>query len=78
MGLAPERYDSNAWQSSLEVGYAFQLSGDAVRGGVYLEPQVQVGYTSLTMASHVYSADTSVRSVGGSEIFGRAGCDFLG
>lgn len=77
MGMLPSRYDSNAWQGSLEAGYAFQISGDAQRGGTYLEPQLQIGYTRLKVDRHVDSAGTQVDGSAGG-LFGRAGLRLSG
>jgi autotransporter family porin len=73
IGLATERYDSKAWQGAVETGYAFRLGS-----AVLLEPQVQVGYTDLTMDDHTEANGTIVRSDRDGGLFGRAGLRLSG
>lgn len=77
-GLATERYDSKAWQGAVEVGYAFRLTGDAARGGLYLEPQVQVGYTDTDSDTHVEANGTIVEAQEAGGMFARAGLRLSG
>ncbi|MBK0014837.1 autotransporter domain-containing protein, partial [Stenotrophomonas sp. S41] len=59
IGLASERYDSRAWQGAVETGYAFRL-GIASNGGIYLEPQLQVGYSRWDDDRHTETNGTVV------------------
>jgi len=77
-GLASERYDSKAWQGAVEAGYAFRLSGNAVPGGLYLEPQVQVGYTDITSETHVEANGTTVEAREAGGLFTRTGLRLSG
>lgn len=77
-GLASERYESKAWQGAVEAGYAFRISGDAARGGLYLEPQVQVGYTDISSDTHVETNGTIVEVQEAGGMFARAGVRLSG
>jgi len=71
-GLALERYDSRAWQSSIEAGYRF----DAGRIGgmaLSLEPQLQLTHTAASMDAHVESNGTVVAWTGGNGLSTRVG-----
>lgn len=77
-GLSVERYDSKAWQGAVEAGYAFRLSGDPIRGGLYLEPQIQVGYTDISSDPHVEENGTIVEAVEAGGMFTRTGLRLSG
>lgn len=77
VALTPERYDSKAWQGALEAGYALRLSGDA-SGGVFLEPQLQVGYNRWDTLRHTEANGTVVTSRDADGVFGRAGVRLSG
>lgn len=68
VGLPAERYDGRGWQGAVETGYAFVLGQK-----VSLEPQLQVGYTDLTMDEHTEANGAMVRSERDGGLFGRAG-----
>lgn len=71
-GLAPERYDSNLWQSSLEAGYAFGL-GNIGSTAVRLQPELQLVYTDASTDWHQEANGTVVRHQGESGLSGRLG-----
>lgn len=71
-GLATEQYDSRAWQGALEVGHAFRIGGGG-HGGVFLEPQLQVGYTRWSDVRHLEQNGTLVTSEDANGTFGRVG-----
>ena len=77
-GLTTERYDSKAWQGSVEAGYAFRVTGDAARGGIYLEPQLQVGYTDMNSDTHIEENGTIVEAQRAGGMFARAGLRLSG
>lgn len=77
-GLSVERYDSKAWQGAVEAGYAFRLSGDPARGGIYLEPQIQVGYTDISSDTHVEENGTIVDAQEAGGMFARTGLRLSG
>lgn len=72
IGLAAERYDSRMWQGAVETGYAFRMSSSS-DGGMYFEPQLQVGYSLWDDLRHTEANGTVVvtRDVDG--LFGRVG-----
>lgn len=71
-GLAPERYDSNLWQSSLEAGYAFGL-GSIGSTAVRLQPELHLVYTDASTDWHQEANGTVVRNEGDSGLSGRLG-----
>ncbi|WP_313460025.1 autotransporter outer membrane beta-barrel domain-containing protein [Stenotrophomonas sp.] len=75
--LATERYDSKAWQGAVEVGYAVTVrqSGNS---RVFLEPQLQVGYTRWDDVRHVERNGTLVHTADASGAFGRVGVRLSG
>ena len=75
--LATERYDSKAWQGAVEVGYAVTVrqSGNS---RVFLEPQLQVGYTRWDDVRHIERNGTLVRTADASGAFGRVGVRLSG
>lgn len=77
IGLAGERYDSRAWQGAVETGYAFRLGG-ASNGGIYLEPQLQVGYSRWDDDRHTETNGTVVGTENADGLFGRAGLRLSG
>lgn len=77
IGLADERYDSRAWQGAVEAGYAFRVGG-ASNSGIYLEPQLQVGYNRWDNARHTEVNGTVVTTENANGVFGRAGLRLSG
>jgi len=77
IGLAGERYDSRAWQGAVETGYAFRVGG-ASNGGIYLEPQLQVGYSRWDGNNHTEANGTVVNAENADGLFGRAGLRLSG
>ncbi len=77
IGLAAERYDSRAWQGAVETGYAFRVGG-ASNGGIYLEPQLQVGYSRWDSNRHTEANGTVVGAENANGMFGRAGLRLSG
>ncbi|WP_303635675.1 autotransporter family protein [Stenotrophomonas tuberculopleuritidis] len=77
IGLADERYDSRAWQGAIETGYAFRIGG-ARNGGIYLEPQLQVGYNRWDGNRHTEVNGTVVTTEDADGMFGRAGVRLSG
>lgn len=77
-GLSVERYDSKAWQGAVEAGYAIRISGDPTRGGIYLEPQLQVGYTDISSDTHVEENGTIVKAQEAGGMFARTGLRLSG
>ncbi|MBH1393502.1 autotransporter outer membrane beta-barrel domain-containing protein [Stenotrophomonas maltophilia] len=77
IGLDAERYDSHAWQGAVETGYAFRLGG-ASNGGIYLEPQLQVGYSRWDSNRHTEANGTVVSTENANGVFGRAGLRLSG
>ncbi|WP_312320661.1 autotransporter outer membrane beta-barrel domain-containing protein [Stenotrophomonas sp.] len=75
--LATERYDSRAWQSAVEVGYAFAISRGP-NSSVFVEPQLQVGYTRWDSLQHTERNGTVVRAEDANGAFGRAGVRISG
>lgn len=77
IGLDAERYDSRAWQGAVETGYAFRV-GSAINGGIYLEPQLQVGYSRWDSNRHTEANGTVVSTENANGVFGRAGLRLSG
>lgn len=77
VALTPERYDSKAWQGALEAGYALRLGGNA-KGGLFLEPQLQVGYNRWDNLHHTEANGTVVTTRDADGLFGRAGVRLSG
>ncbi|HBS56458.1 MAG TPA: autotransporter outer membrane beta-barrel domain-containing protein [Stenotrophomonas sp.] len=77
VALTPERYDSKAWQGAVEAGYALRLGGDA-SGGLFLEPQLQVGYNRWDNLRHTEANGTVVTTRDADGVFGRAGVRLSG
>ncbi|PJL13045.1 autotransporter outer membrane beta-barrel domain-containing protein [Stenotrophomonas maltophilia] len=77
VGLAEERYDSRAWQGAIETGYAFRVGG-ASNGGIYLEPQLQVGYNRWDGNRHTEANGTVVNTDDANGMYGRAGLRLSG
>ncbi|TIK68064.1 autotransporter outer membrane beta-barrel domain-containing protein [Stenotrophomonas maltophilia] len=77
IGLDAERYDSRAWQGAVETGYAFRVGG-ASNGGIYLEPQLQVGYSRWDSNRHTEANGTVVSTENANGVFGRAGLRLSG
>lgn len=76
-GLVTEQYDSRAWQGALEVGHAFRL-GRGDNGGVFIEPQLQVGYTRWNDVRHLENNGTLVTNDDANGTFGRVGVRLSG
>lgn len=80
--LAKERYDSRAASASLEAGYTVKMV-DGARTTVFVEPQLQVGYTRFSAGDHTEANGTVVTGsdVGGLgsrvgvRVFGHAATD---
>ncbi|MGE6332997.1 autotransporter outer membrane beta-barrel domain-containing protein [Stenotrophomonas sp. NPDC077659] len=77
LALTPERYDSKAWQGAVEAGYALRVGG-AANGGLYLEPQLQVGYNRWDDLRHTEANGTVVTTRDADGLFGRAGVRLSG
>ncbi len=77
IGLADERYDSRAWQGAVEAGYAFRVGGVS-NGGIYLEPQLQLGYNRWDSNRHTEANGTVVTTEDADGLFGRAGLRLSG
>jgi autotransporter family porin len=77
VGLAVERYGSSAWKGAVETGYSFRAGG-ANNRNIYLEPQLQVGYSSWDNLRHTEANGTVVTTQGADGIFGRAGLRMSG
>lgn len=77
VALTPERYDSKGWQSALEAGYALRLGG-AAQGGLFLEPQLQVGYSRWNDLRHTEANGTVVTTRDAYGLFGRVGMRLSG
>lgn len=75
--LATERYDTRAWQGALEAGHAFRL-GRGEHGGVFIEPQLQVGYTRWNDVRHLEQNGTLVTTEDANGTFGRVGVRLSG
>lgn len=76
-GLAEERYDSDLWQSSLEVGYRFDI-GHVGNTALSLQPELQLVYTDAATDVHTEANGTVVRNLGNSGLSGRAGLRLQG
>ncbi|HDS1139515.1 TPA: autotransporter outer membrane beta-barrel domain-containing protein [Stenotrophomonas maltophilia] len=77
VALAAERYDTRAWQGAVEGGYAFRVGG-ASDGGLYVEPQLQVGYSRWNDTRHTEVNGTVVTTDDANGLFGRAGVRLSG
>ncbi len=77
LALTPERYDSKAWQGAVEAGYAVRVGG-AANGGLFLEPQLQVGYNRWDDLRHTEANGTVVTTRDADGLFGRAGVRLSG
>ncbi|WP_239506905.1 autotransporter outer membrane beta-barrel domain-containing protein [Stenotrophomonas maltophilia] len=77
VALTPERYDSKGWQGALEAGYALRVGG-AAHGGLFLEPQLQVGYSRWDALHHTEANGTVVTSRDADGLFGRVGVRLSG
>nr|WP_277948692.1 autotransporter outer membrane beta-barrel domain-containing protein [Stenotrophomonas maltophilia] len=77
VALAAERYDSKVWQGAVETAYAFRVSGGS-NGGIYLEPQVQIGYSRWDNLHHTEANGTVVTSTDADGLFGRLGVRLSG
>jgi len=70
--LAPERYNSQVWSTSLEAGYAAEL-GRGQNSAWYLEPQAQAIFTRVQSDDHVEAGGTTVSEVGAGGVTTRVG-----
>lgn len=77
LALDPERYDTRAWQGALEAGYAFRLA-TSDSSSIYLEPQLQVGYSRWDSYRHTESNGTAVEANDADGMFGRVGMRLSG
>jgi autotransporter family porin len=77
VGLITERYDSRGWQGAIETGYAFRVGG-AQNGGIFLEPQLQVGYNRWDDLHHTEANGTVVTTQDADGLYGRAGLRLSG
>ncbi|HEL2966682.1 TPA: autotransporter outer membrane beta-barrel domain-containing protein [Stenotrophomonas maltophilia] len=77
VGLTPERYDSKVWQGAVETGYAFRAGG-ASNAGIYVEPQLQVGYNRWDDLRHTEANGTVVTTQDADGLYGRAGMRLSG
>ncbi|HEL5402515.1 TPA: autotransporter outer membrane beta-barrel domain-containing protein [Stenotrophomonas maltophilia] len=77
VGLEAERYRSRAWQGTLEAGHTFRIGG-ASNGGVYLQPELQVGYNRWSDTRHTEVNGTEVTIEDANGLFGRAGVRLSG
>lgn len=71
--LATERYDSRAWQGALEVGHAFRIGAAEDAGMLFVEPQLQVGYTRWNDVRHAEHNGTVMTNEDANGVFGRVG-----
>ncbi|WP_313341155.1 autotransporter outer membrane beta-barrel domain-containing protein [Stenotrophomonas sp.] len=71
--LATERYDSRAWQGALEVGHAFRIGRSGSASMLFVEPQLQVGYTRWNDVQHREQNGTVMTSDDANGVFGRVG-----
>jgi autotransporter family porin len=71
--LATERYDSRAWQGALEVGHAFRIGRSGSASMLFVEPQLQVGYTRWNDVQHTEQNGTVMTSDDANGVFGRVG-----
>jgi len=71
-GVAQERYDTRAWQTSIEAGYRFDAGSI---GGLQLslQPQLQLTHTAVSMDTHVESNGTVIADAGGNGLSTRVG-----
>lgn len=77
VGLDAERYDSRGWQGAIETGYAFRVGG-AQAGGIFLEPQLQVGYNRWDDLRHAEANGTVVTTQDADGLYGRVGLRLSG
>lgn len=77
VGLETERYDSRGWQSAIETGYAFRVGGSQ-NGGIFLEPQLQVGYNRWDDLRHTEANGTVVTTQDADGLYGRVGLRLSG
>lgn len=77
LALDAERYDTRAWQGAVEAGYAFRLT-TSDSSSIYLEPQVQVGYSRWDSYRHTESNGTAVAANNADGMFGRVGMRLSG
>lgn len=77
VGLDAERYDSRGWQGAIETGYAFRVGG-AQAGGIFLEPQLQVGYNRWDDLRHTEANGTVVTTQDADGLYGRVGLRLSG
>lgn len=77
LALDAERYDTRAWQGAVEAGYAFRLATSA-SSSIYLEPQLQVGYSRWDSYRHTESNGTAVAANNADGMFGRVGMRLSG
>jgi len=77
VALATERYDSRGWQGAVETGYAFRVGGPQ-NGGIFLEPQLQVGYNRWDDLRHTEANGTIVTAQDADGLYGRLGLRMSG
>jgi len=71
-GVAQERYDTRAWQTSIEAGYRFD-AGSVGGLQLSLQPQLQLTHTAVSMDTHVESNGTVIADAGGNGLSTRVG-----
>lgn len=77
VGLADERYGTRAWQGTVETGYAFRVGG-ASNAGIFVEPQLQLGYNRWRNHRHTEVNGTVMTTEDANGLFGRAGLRLSG
>lgn len=77
LALDAERYDTRAWQGAVEAGYAFPMGGGGT-STMYLEPQLQIGYSRWDSYRHTESNGTDVAANNAGGMFGRVGVRLSG
>lgn len=77
VGLVDERYGTRAWQGTVEAGYAYRVGG-ASNAGVFVEPQLQLGYNRWHSHRHTEANGTVVTTEDADGLFGRAGLRLSG
>jgi len=77
IGLADERYGTRTWQGAVEAGYAYRVGG-AGNAGIFVEPQLQLGYSRWDSHHHTEANGTVVTVEDADGLFGRAGLRLSG
>ncbi|MGG6342055.1 autotransporter outer membrane beta-barrel domain-containing protein [Stenotrophomonas indicatrix] len=77
VGLVDERYGTRAWQGTVEAGYAYRVGGTS-NAGIFVEPQLQLGYNRWHSHRHTEANGTVVSTDDADGLFGRAGLRLSG